>query len=425
MNYEETVDYLLNIPKFTGKHTVPDTRAFYKKLFPDTSEMKIIHVAGTNGKGSVCAYLRSILREMGYTVGIFTSPHLVRINERIRYEESDITDDEVIKCFEAVKSHLKPGGYHPSFFEYFFFMAMFYFMDKKPDYIILETGLGGKLDATNVIEDPVINIITRIGYDHMMYLGDTLELIAGEKAGILRKGVPVVYDALVPEAEAVIRKIATELSCPAFPVTGADFSLIEVMNKSIDFSYVSRYYSSVRLTMGTVALYQMENASVAIRAAEAMFDKESLTEEVIKKAVLKTHWKARMDEVLPGVFVDGAHNEDGIRAFVESVAANHCGGKRHLIFGAVKDKEYDKMADDIVRSDLFDSIDVVSIDNSRAVDATSLAKLFRERGFGEVGVYDSVSKAYKEVKNRVRKDDVIYIAGSLYLAGEILDYLKL
>ena len=120
MNYEETVEYLLNIPKFTGKHTVPDTRAFYKKLFPDTSEMKIIHVAGTNGKGSVCAYLRSILREMGYTVGIFTSPHLVRINERIRYEESDITDDEVIKCFEAVKSHLKPGGYHPSFFEYFF-----------------------------------------------------------------------------------------------------------------------------------------------------------------------------------------------------------------------------------------------------------------------------------------------------------------
>ena len=177
--------------------------------------------------------------------------------------------------------------------------------------------------------------------------------------------------------------------------------------------------------MGTVALYQMENASVAIRAAEAMFDKESLIEDVIKKAVLKTHWKARMDEVLPGVFVDGAHNEDGIRAFVESVAANHCSGKRHLIFGAVKDKEYDKMADDIVRSDLFDSIDVVSIDNTRAVDATSLAKLFRERGFGEVGVYDSVSKAYKEVKNRVRKDDVIYIAGSLYLAGEILDYLKL
>jgi dihydrofolate synthase/folylpolyglutamate synthase len=277
MNYQETTDYLLNIPKFTGKHTVEDTRAFYKLILPDTSKMKIIHVAGTNGKGSVCAYLRSVLRAMGYTVGIFTSPHLVKINERIKYEDCEITDDEMVTYFEKVKAYLIPGEYHPSFFEYFFFMAMLYFADKKPDYIILETGLGGKLDATNVIDDPVVNIITRIGYDHMAYLGNTLESIAGEKAGILRAGVPVVYDALVEEAAGVIEARAKELDCPSYPLTKADFSLEGVHNKNIDFCYVSRYYSSVRLTLGTGALYQIENASLALKAAEVLFDKSELT----------------------------------------------------------------------------------------------------------------------------------------------------
>lgn len=425
MNYQETTDYLLNIPKFTGKHTVEDTRAFYKLILPDTSKMKIIHVAGTNGKGSVCAYLRSVLRAMGYTVGIFTSPHLVRINERIKYEDCEITDDEMVTYFEKVKAYLIPGEYHPSFFEYFFFMAMLYFADKKPDYIILETGLGGKLDATNVIDDPVVNIITRIGYDHMAYLGNTLESIAGEKAGILRAGVPVVYDALVEEAAGVIEARAKELDCPSYPLTKADFSLEGVHNKNIDFCYVSRYYSSVRLTLGTGALYQIENASLALKAAEVLFDKSKLTEDIIRKAVKETYWKARMDEVLPGVFVDGAHNEDGIRAFIESVSANSGEGKRRLIFGVVKDKEYDKMVEDIVRSHLFESIDVVTIDNPRTVVAAELAELFKKAGYEGIGVYDSVKEAYKDAESRKEDGDVIYIAGSLYLAGEIFDYLGL
>ncbi|SDA47816.1 dihydrofolate synthase / folylpolyglutamate synthase [Lachnospiraceae bacterium G11] len=425
MNYQETTDYLLNIPKFTGKHTVEDTRAFYKLILPDTSKMKIIHVAGTNGKGSVCAYLRSVLRAMGYTVGIFTSPHLVKINERIKYEDCEITDDEMVTYFEKVKAYLIPGEYHPSFFEYFFFMAMLYFADKKPDYIILETGLGGKLDATNVIDDPVVNIITRIGYDHMAYLGNTLESIAGEKAGILRAGVPVVYDALVEEAAGVIEARAKELDCPSYPLTKADFSLKGVHNKNIDFCYVSRYYSSVRLTLGTGALYQIENASLALKAAEVLFDKSELTEDIIRKAVKETYWKARMDEVLPGVFVDGAHNEDGIRAFIESVSANSGEGKRRLIFGVVKDKEYDKMVEDIVRSRLFESIDVVTIDNPRTVVAAELAELFKKAGYEGIGVYDSVKEAYKDAESRKEDGDVIYIAGSLYLAGEIFDYLGL
>lgn len=425
MNYQETVNYLLDIPKFTGKHTVEDTKAFYNMILPDTSQMKIIHVAGTNGKGSVCAYLCSVLRKLGYSVGVFTSPHLVKINERIRINEDDISDEELMDSFEKVKSFLKPGEYHPSFFEYLFFMAMLYFDKKKPDYIILETGLGGKLDATNVIDKPLVNIITRIGYDHMAFLGNTLESIAGEKAGILREDVPVVYDALVPEAVRVIEAEAKRIGCPCFPVGKEDFSFGFLNNKSIDFSYNSRYYDYVRLIVGSVAFYQMENVSVAMRAAEVLFDKNELSPAVLQEAVKNTYWKARMDEVLPNVYVDGAHNEDGIQAFIDSVGRFPCSGKRHLIFGVVKDKEYDKMVALIVNSHLFDSIHVVSMENGRSLDAASLADLFSKQNSFSVTVSDSVSKAYEEVNAKKSENDRIYIAGSLYLAGEILDYLKL
>jgi len=424
MNYSEVVDYISNIPKFTGKHTVEETRAFYKELLPDTSQMKIIHIAGTNGKGSVCAYLRSILRHMGYNVGVFISPHLVKINERIRINEEDITDEEFLEIFNTLKGNLIPGGYHPSYFEFIFFMGMLYFAKKKPDYIILETGLGGRLDATNAIDTALVNVITRIGFDHMAYLGDSLEEIAKEKAGILRDGVPLVYDACVSEAEKVIHEQARLHDCPEFPVSENDFSLESFNNKNIDFSYLSRYYRNVNLKVGTTAIYQMENASLAVRTAEVIFSKEELSLEIIKAGVEDTYWKGRMDELLPGVIIDGAHNEDGIRAFLDSVSYHSCQGKRFLVFGVVSDKEYDKMIEDVIDSKLFYSVDLVSIDDARGVKSESLAKLFRDKGFDRIHLHDSVCRAIDEVSLRRGQSDRIYIAGSLYLVGEVLDYLK-
>lgn len=425
MNYQDTTEYLLNIPKFTGKHTVEDTRAFYKVLIPDFKETKIIHVAGTNGKGSVCAYLRSVLRTMGYTVGLFTSPHLVKINERIRFEDEDITDGELCLYFDKVMEHLTPGGYHPSFFEYLFFMGMLFFYDKKPDFLILETGLGGKLDATNVIDDPELNVITRIGFDHMAYLGNTIESIAGEKAGIFRAGVPVVFDALVPDAKKVMEREAKRLDCPMYPVTKEDFCEESLGNKNIDFCYSSRYYRSVKLSMGSIALYQMENASVALRAAEVLFSEAEITPEIMQKAVKDTYWKARMDEIIPGVYIDGAHNEDGIDAFIKSVEANKCEGKRSLVFGVVKDKDYEGMVRDLAGSGLFESVRLVPVGGSRELDLGILQELFARFGQENVSTFKAASEAYDDaIKSKTEKDEV-YIAGSLYLAGDVLGYLGL
>ena len=193
MNYREIVDYIEEIPKFTSK--------------------KVIHVAGTNGKGSVCAYLDSMLRAGGYKVGLFTSPHLVKINERFKINGEMISDERFVKAFEEVQKIIKKaqedGLDHPSYFETLFLMGMVVFKEANVDYVVLETGLGGRLDATNTVDHPLACIITSISLDHVEYLGDTIGKIAGEKAGIIKPQVPVIYDGHQPEASEVIENVPT------------------------------------------------------------------------------------------------------------------------------------------------------------------------------------------------------------------------
>lgn len=190
-NYEQAVEYILDVPKFTKKNDMSDTKRFLKKLKNPEKDMKIIHIAGTNGKGSVCAYLCSVLKEAGFLTGMFTSPHLVDIRERFRIGGEMISEEQFLQVFLQVYENID-GDYHPTFFEYLFFMAILLFKKAKVDYCILETGLGGRLDATNAVEKKEISIITEIGFDHMEYLGSTLTEIAGEKAGIIKENTPVV-----------------------------------------------------------------------------------------------------------------------------------------------------------------------------------------------------------------------------------------
>ena len=204
MNYKEIVDYIEEIPKFTSKNPLDHTKELLKRLGNPQNTMKVIHVAGTNGKGSVCAYLDSMLRNGGYHVGLFTSPHLVKINERFKIDGVMVTDEEFIKAFETVREIIlqaqQDGLDHPSYFETLFLMCMVIFQKKQVDYVVLETGLGGRLDATNTVDRPLACIITSISKDHVEYLGNTIAEIAGEKAGIIKPGVPVIYDGKNPEA---------------------------------------------------------------------------------------------------------------------------------------------------------------------------------------------------------------------------------
>ena len=222
---EKAAEYLNHIPKFTKrKHTGEELRQMLSMLGAAQEGMRIIHVAGTNGKGSVCAFLDSILREAGYRTGLFTSPHLVSVKERFVFGGRPVSDACFLNAFKAVKERtgaFEAGGLgHPSYFEFLFFMFMTMAREEGlcPDFLILETGMGGRLDATNCILRPLASVITSISLDHTEYLGGTIPQIAWEKAGILKPGVPVVYDNTVREAADVIRARAQELNCPAWPV---------------------------------------------------------------------------------------------------------------------------------------------------------------------------------------------------------------
>lgn len=464
--YDQAVEYIMNIPKFTTKNTMEDTRRFLHRLGDPDKELRILHVAGTNGKGSVCAYMRSVLEAAGRRVAVFSSPHLVDVRERFVIDGKMIGREVFIATFLQVYEQLDwqsldaGEGYHPTFFEYLFFMAMLAFAQAKPDYCILETGLGGRLDATNAVAHKEIAVITHMGLDHVEYLGHTLTAIAGEKAGIIQEGVPVVYADTCQEVGQVIRDRAQFLSADAYAVSRIDYRISKISNKNIAFSYISRYYGSVSLTLPTFARYQVENCSLALRALEVLTERErqqaadesdawahaqantrekallQLTPELMEQGVSACFWPGRMEEVLPEVFVDGAHNEDGVKAFLESVAEDGHRGSRHLLFAVVADKDYAAMLRWIVESGLFERLSITCLDNKRAVALDCLKQVLAEYPDIPVTQYETVSGALEAMLSKQASGEAmsqelqrfpelrtsherIYIVGSLYLVGEV------
>lgn len=438
-SFEEAVNYIDGIPKFTAKNTMEDTRAFLRRLGDPDRKMRIIHVAGTNGKGSVCAYLCSILRTAGYSVALFTSPHLVDIRERFSVDGEMISREDFLRIFRRISGTLDRSGqggqgvYHPSYFEYLFFMAMVYFAERRPDFCVLETGLGGRLDATNSVSGKELSVITRIGLDHVEYLGDTLEKIAGEKAGILQAGAGAVFWDTCPQTTAVFLHRASELGILAQSVSEKDISFLNFNGKGIDFSLRTGYYGGgnvhncIDLSLRTIAAYQTENCALAVRSIEALrnvFEAcgRPVTEDHVRRGVQDCFWAGRMEEVLPEVYVDGAHNEDGIRAFLETVAADGHEGGRSLLFGVVRDKDYEHMMERLNGSGLFDRIAAAPMGSARALDGEGLEELLGRYPGCRFRVYENAASALCALL-RERGKDRIYIVGSLYLVGEIKELI--
>lgn len=422
VTYEEACEYILDIPKFAGKHTLADTKEMLGRLTGSRIESKIIHVAGTNGKGSVCAYLQSILRTAGFHVGMFISPHLETMRERILYDGEMIPQESFVKAFDLVREESdRQKEKHPSFFEFLFLIGMCYFKEKEPDYIILETGLGGRLDATNCIAKPKLCVITEIGFDHMQYLGNTLVEIAGEKAGIIKPGTPVVYLDKRKETSRVIEQTAAMLETTAIAVKKSQIGRPVMRKKSIDFSFSNGYYRYDNLILRTTAAYQTENASVALVAARSLKE-ERIDDEAIRKGLYDAFWPGRMEEILPHVFLDGAHNEDGIEAFLQSVSASAeetKKGKRLLLFGVVADKQYDKMIGRIAASDLFSHIAVTVLASDRSASIDKLKVAWAQYKTADCSFHESAEEAFHYIQSIQKEADTIYIAGSLYLVGQI------
>lgn len=428
--FEEAVEYLYSTPRFTTKNSIEGTQEYLHQLGDPDKKLRIIHVAGTNGKGSVCAYLRSILMEAGYRTASFTSPHLVDVRERFLVDEEMISKEAFLDAFLEIYNSLdwdsleKGEGYHPTFFEYLFFMAMLIFPKENVDYCILETGLGGRLDATNAVSEKELSVITRISLDHVEYLGDTVAQIASEKAGIIHAGAPVVFTNAQEESTRVILRQAAKCGVSDYAVSKNDYTFLKINNKNIAFSLHSEYYGYVRLNLNTIARYQMENAALAVRAIEVLDRGQTITEEHIVRGVEKCVWQGRMEEVLPGVYVDGAHNEDGIRAFLDTVREDGHEGNRTLLFSVVSDKDYEHMIEMLACSNLFERIAIAHMHTGRAATLENMSKLFSQYPQLTYSLHEDVKEAFQELLDKQMAGERIYIVGSLYLVGEIKESLK-
>lgn len=427
MTYEEAAAYIEETPKFTKKNTLENTKAILRHLGDPQEHMKILHVAGTNGKGSVCSFLASMLHAAGKHTGLFISPHLVDVNERFVIDEKQVSNEEFLDAFRIVMGCVeqieKEGYAHPTYFEILFLIGMVLFEKAGVEYLVMETGLGGRLDATNSVAHPVVTVITSISLDHTEYLGDTVEAIAGEKAGIIKEHVPVIYDGENPAVAAVIEEQAGKLYAPAYAIRKEMYKISSMTNKRIDFSINSGYYDYIELSISSVAEYQVKNAALAVTALKMLKEESSFTDTVIKQGIAHMRWQGRMETVLPQVIIDGAHNEAGVEEFVKTAKRLEADYPVTLLFAAVGDKDYRHMIETICRELRIETVIVTEVGGYRSVDAKEPAALFEKFGNARVLAYPDVEEAFS-IALKEKGDGILFCVGSLYLVGSIKGILR-
>ena len=422
-SYDEMVSIISSIPKFVPGDNMEKTLKILEKLGNPHQKFKSIHIAGTNGKGSVAKMMSIFLHEEGFRTGLFISPHLVRINERMSIDGSDISDDEMVHIFSTIRDDVLDMD--PPQYVFLFVMACVYFAEMGCEYVVLETGLGGRLDATNVVE-PELSIITSIGLDHMQYLGNTIEEIAWEKAGIIKPQIPVVYNTGSDIADEVIFKKAADTFTPFVNVREymeehKAFLTDEVLEKIDSFP----------------ALYQKDNAHTVIEATTMMGFNNPKQEqydlrynELLKKTFDSFFFPGRMEFLKENVIIDGAHNEDAILRLVESVRAlcYKTGMKKiSILFAVSSDKNYESiiriLAKQFSTGGLsIEDVYVSELNSDRKKDAGELIGLFQKYLPPEkhvVGTH-SIERAWNMAMGELTDDTLLVAVGSLYMVGEII-----
>lgn len=430
MTYEEAVAYIENIPKFTKKNDLANTRELMRRLKNPENAFSIVHVAGTNGKGSVCAMLHRALLSAGETVGRFTSPHLAELRERIVVNEESCTRESFLWAFLAVQQEVNQmrseGLPHPAYFEWLFAMGMLLFQEAGVRYAVVETGLGGRLDATNVIGHPALVVITSIGYDHMKYLGTTIEEIAAEKAGIIKAGCPVVFDGAREAAANVIRTRCEALAAPYDEVAPADYRDVKIERGAVVFSCkpLATEEERVTLSLPFPAYYQAENGAVALRSAMQLPTLRARGSEAVGRSFAQTVWPARMEEIAPEVYFDGAHNVDGIAAFVQTVHAIG-GAAPVLLFTQMADKDCVSSARELSKIP-WKKIILTGLTSGGTHTEDALRTAFLDAGIPAEKLYflPDAKAAYQAAKKEKEAGSGLFCAGSLYLIGELCVFVK-
>ena len=418
-------------------------RELLERLGRPQDRLKFVHVAGTNGKGSICAYLASILSAAGHRTGMFTSPYIERFEERIRVDGAMISPDELRDVTLAVREHAEAmaeeTGDHPTEFELMTAVALEHFARCGCDIVVLEVGLGGRLDSTNVIDAPEACVIARIGLDHTALLGNTLAAIAGEKAGIVKEGSAVVSWPQEPEAMAVIEHAAAEHGCE---LRVPDFAQLEEgairwEDGAPPFRPFS-YKEWADLRTGILGSYQPQNATVALEAVDVLRGRGwRIPDEAVRAGVAQTRWPGRFEIVEGGsspdgfaIVVDGGHNPQGARALADSLAEVFPGRKPVFVIGVLEDKDYPRMLEDALP--LGSAFVCVTPDNPRALPAHKLARAIRWTGQDLLGcsacVNPVVARDFEDAIRRARElagsDGLICAFGSLYSVAALKEAVR-
>lgn len=427
MNYEETINRIHGFQKFGSRLGLERMAVLMDILGNPQDGMKVIHVAGTNGKGSVCRYLASMLKENGYRAGLYTSPYLERFTERIELDGIEISREDLADCasdvFNAVDIMLAEGCESPTEFELVTAIGFVYFSRKPIDILVLEVGLGGRGDSTNMIKAPLASVITSVSYDHMNVLGNTLEEIAAEKAGIIKEGCPVISNVEDPGSAAVIRRIAKEKGSFLYDAARIQPQNIEKSLKGYSFEIKTGYNKPaglLRAELGMIGMHQVSNAICAISVIEVLEDRGiiSCKEENLRKGLKKAHNKGRF-EILkesPLLIIDGAHNEAGVKALARVVKDHFCGKKLLLVIGMLADKEVGRLVQEF--SAIGGDIATAEPDNPRKLKSEELCRYVKRMGRECVALGDWES-ACAYIRNEIHKYDAVIVAGSLYLIGKI------
>ncbi len=374
-----------------------------------------VHIGGTNGKGSVAAMIHAVLGAAGCRVGLYTSPHLVRVTERIRVGEREIDPDEMAEWVAKVRRATCARGVHLTFFEFLTALALDYFAAQRVDLAVLEVGLGGRLDATNVIV-PEVAAITTVGMDHEEFLGETLEQIAAEKAGIVKRGRPCVLGRVPHPARSVVRAAAAERGSPMYELD-AHFS-IEPCAGAMRYRGMRRSIDGIRL--GLLGAHQWDNAAVALAAVE-LVPGLSVSDEAVRRGLAGVRWPGRLEVVSgpPLVVLDGAHNPDGIEALVRETRALLDGYRTRLLFAVMRDKRWAPMVSRL--GPLVEEVVVTSIGGARGEDPRKLAEAFAR--YAPVRVVPDAAEAFQWLCATSASADAVLVTGSLFLVGAVYPLL--
>lgn len=391
MEYKEALDWLYGVQMFGVKLGLAGISRLLEELGVSRPRARVIHVAGTNGKGSVCAFAESVARAAGYDTGLFTSPHLVRFNERIRVNGKEIADDEVARLITLVRDHVRDWETPPTFFELTLAIALLYFAERKVDLMILETGMGGRLDATNAVPKDVA-VITPVGMDHMQYLGTNLYDIAREKAAIIAWHRPAVCSVQQPEAMRALHEAAQENDTECRIV-----------------------HEKCERPLGLVGEHQKCNAALALAALRAAIPHFLCSEEQLQRGLLETRWPGRFDEIAPGVILDGAHNPPAMETLVRTWREKQGERKATCIFAGSADKDLNGVLREL--SPVVRRWILPPVQSPRIMEPSRLAEVVRVHSKESVSMPGTLAEALQ------CPDRPLLICGSFFLLGEVLAVL--